>query len=248
MKNRKYMYISIIATLIVWTVVAEIVKNSITVPSPYATLEAFKIIVTSPRFYVQVLSTLERALFGFSIAFFGGLILGIGAGVSEPLFYWLRPMVLAQRSIPTMAIILLAIIWLTREGAPILVSVLVIFPIIYGAVVNGIRNVDQSLLEMTKVYHFGKGRMLKHLYLPSIRSSLGAVAGTAISLNLKITIAAEILSQPGEGIGTGFQMEKVAFNTAGVFAWAMIAVLLAGLLELLVSERLWGFLSRSKQP
>lgn len=237
LKNRRYVLISTAVVLLLWWITATIVNNPLKLPSPQETVLALLEIITSKTFLLQVFATLKRSIIGFAIAFVAGVVLGIAAGVSTPIFYLLKPIVLTQRSVPTMAVILLALIWLSRELAPILVSVLVIFPIIYSAVVNGIRNIDKQLLEMATVYHLSKRRRLIHLYLPSIRSALFAVAAAAISLNLKITIAAEVLSQPGLGIGTGFMIEKSVLNTAGVIAWAIVAILLGALLEFLVSPK-----------
>lgn len=237
LKNRRYVLISTVIVVLLWWVAARIVNSPVKLPSPQETVLALFEILTSKMFFFQVLGTLRRAIIGFLIAFGAGLVLGIGAGISTPLFYLLKPIVLAQRSVPTMAVILLAMIWLSRELAPILVCVLVIFPIIYSAVVNGIRNIDRQLLEMAQVYHLSRKRRLIHLYLPSISSALFAVAAAAVSLNLKITIAAEVLSQPGLGIGTGFIIEKSVVNTAGVIAWAIVAIVLGALLEFLVSPQ-----------
>ncbi len=242
MKSRHYTLLSITILVILWWIGAVLADNPIKFPTPIETLIAFSDIVTSKTFFLQVLSTLRRAMIGFVIAFAGGVCLGIVSGVSNQAYYLLRPLILAQRSVPTMAVILLALIWLGRDIAPILVGIILIFPIIYSAVVDGIRHVDVQLLEMVKVYHISKKKRLYHLYLPSIRSSLFAVASAAISLNLKVTIAAEVLSQPGQGIGTGFQMEKIALNTAGLLAWAVIAIALGALLEFLVSPRFFNLI------
>ena len=234
LKNRNYALLSTAIILLLWWLAAATVNNSVTIPSPIETIKALMEIITSKYFLLQVLGTLKRALSGFAIAFISGVVFGVLSGVFSPIYYLLRPLVIAQRSVPTMAVILLALIWLDNAIAPILVGVIVIFPIIYGAVVNGVREMDVQLLEMAQIYHLSRKKKLRHLYLPSISSSLRAVAAAAISLNLKITIAAEVLGQANNAIGTGFQLEKVSLNTAGVLAWAMIAILIGWLLETIV--------------
>lgn len=225
---------------------ALIVDNSVKIPSPVETLKALLVIIRHPKFLLQVFNTLERTLIGFTIAFISGLALGIVSGLVQPVYYLLRPLILAQRSVPTMAVILLALIWLNRELAPILVGVIVIFPIIYSAVVTGIKNIDRRLLEMAQVYHLSRKKRLRHLYLPSITASLRAVAAAAISLNLKLSIAAEVLSQSGNAIGTEMHFEKMVINTAAVIAWAFIAIILGWLLETLVSLRFTAWLRAIK--
>lgn len=216
-------------------IIASLVDNPVKIPSPLETLKALKIIVTDDVFYIQILTSIKRFLTGFSISLLLGVVLGMLSGFFTPIYYLLKPIVLTQRAVPTMGVILLALIWFNREVAPILVCVLVIFPIIYSAVVSGIRQIDKQLLEMAVIYELSGKRKLRHLYLPSIKSSLLSVASAAIGLNIKINIAAEVLSQPRYAIGTGFQMEKVALNTAGVFAWSIVAILLAGFFEWLIA-------------
>ena len=226
MKKRNYIWVTTLIVLLLWGLIAYKVDNEVKMPSPIRTLEALTTIIGDKNFITSVAATLKRSLIGFVIAFSLALVLGILSGVSNGIFYLIRPIVIAGRSIPTMAVILVALIWLGRDVAPVLVSVMIIFPIIYSAVVNGIREVDKKLLEMTRVYKLSRYKKLRYLYLPSIRSSLLAVSAAAISFNFKITVAAEVLGQPGRGIGTGFQIEKMTVNTAGKFAWAIVAIVI----------------------
>lgn len=236
LKNRGYAVLSTVAVIALWGVIAAWVNHSIKVPSPLETLEALVGILSGPHFYIEILNTLRRVFLGFGVAFVSGVSLGIVAGLVPPVYYLLRPVVLAQRAMPTMGVILLALIWLNREVAPILVGVLVIFPLIYSAVVTGIQSVDPKLVEMATVYRLSRRKRLKHLYIPSIRTALASVASATIGLNVKVTIAAEVLSQPQYAIGTGFQMEKVALNTAGVIAWSIVAILIAGCLQWMIGR------------
>lgn len=240
MRQRSYMGISTAVLVLLWALLAVLVDNPVKMPTPWATFQALNRIILSESFLIEVGTTLRRAMTGFFIALTSALVLGILSGIFKGFYYLMRPIVLMQRAVPTMAVILLALIWMGRVAAPIMVCVVVIFPIIYSAVVNAIREVDGKLLEMAKVYKLTWGQRLRHLYLPSMASSLMAVAGAAISLNLKVTIAAEILGQPGPSMGMGFQLERVAVNTDGILAWSLVAIALGALLEYLVSPAFLG--------
>lgn len=234
--NKKYQIISILIILTLWTIFAYVVDNTVKIPSPYETFIELIKIICNDKFLLQVTSTLTRVIISFSIAFVLGLVLGVVSGFNEGVYYLLNPIILILKSMPTMAVILLSLIWLGREISPILVCFLICFPIIYTAVVNGIVNIDKKLLEMTDIYRFTKSNKLKHLYLPSIKSALVTISATSFSLTIKVCIAAEVLSQPKYSMGTGFQMEKVALNTAGVLAWSVIAIVIAGIFELLITK------------
>lgn len=192
------------------------------------------VILTDGQFVIRVINTMGRVVLSFLLSFIAGLLFGALAGFFEPAYYLMKPLVLIQKSVPTMAVILLALIWLNSELAPMLVGILIIFPMIYSTVAEGILNLNPKLLEMADVYHFNKKKRLRHLYLPAISSSLWAVSSVALGLNIKIIIAAEVLSQPKAAMGTAFQIEKMSLNTAGVFAWAIIAIGIAGLFDWLL--------------
>ncbi|MCC5909365.1 MAG: ABC transporter permease subunit [Clostridiaceae bacterium] len=230
-KELLYTILSVMILLLLWKVASVIVDKEILIPSPESTFMEIIRIIQSPNFIVSVMNTLKRALIGFAIALAAGVSLGMVGGFYKPSYYLLRPLVLIIRAAPTMAIILLALIWLQSEKAPILVGFVVIFPVLYENVVQGIRNVDVKLVEMMDIYDIKKLDRLKDLYIPSIRSYLNSGMAAAMGLNLKIIIAAEVLSQPRMSMGTSFQIERVNLNTAGVFAWALITIMLAGILE-----------------
>jgi len=230
-KELIYTILSIVALLILWKVLSTVVDKEILIPSPEITFSEILRIFNSPSFVTSVLNTLRRALIGFIIALGAGVSLGMIGGFSKTIYYLLRPIILINKAVPTMAIILLALIWLESERAPILVGFVVIFPVIYESVVQGIRNVDMKLVEMMEMYNISWFDKLKDLYIPSIRSYLFGAMSAAMGLNLKIIIAAEVLSQPRVSIGTHFQIERANLNTAGVFAWSIITILLAAILE-----------------
>ncbi|MFV0520568.1 MAG: ABC transporter permease [Lachnospirales bacterium] len=234
-QNNKIQIVSICFILLVWQVLAVLASNEIKLPTPISTISSLFEIVTSNNFFINIAGTLKRVLISFIISFILGTSLGILAGFYERFFYFLKPIVIILKSTPTIAVILLSLIWLGREISPILVGFLIVFPLIYSTVVTSISNIDKTLIEMVTVYNFSTIKRFKHLYLPSIWSNLSSIAVSTVGLSIKVCIAAEVLSQPKYGIGSGFQLEKVALNTGGLIAWSIIAVLLAELFEHILS-------------
>ena len=233
-KEPLYTLLSVIVLIILWNISANIVDREILIPSPASTLGELIRIISSPNFTTSLINTLKRALIGFVFALGTGVSLGMMGGFSKTMYYLLRPIILINKAVPTMAMILLALIWLQSEKAPILVGFVVIFPVIYESVVQGIRNVDIKLVEMMDIYNIGVIDKFKDLYIPSISSYLYGAMSAAMGLNLKIIIAAEVLSQPRISMGTNFQIERASLNTAGVFAWSLITIVLAAMLEQII--------------
>ncbi len=232
--DKRYVLLSIGISIILWKVISLWVGKSIIIPSPEETIVALISIIKNPEFSIAVYNTLKRIIIGFTFTFILAVILGMVSGFYNPVYYILKPVVTVFKAVPTMAVILLALIWLESETAPILVGFLVTFPLLYQNVVQGIVNIDKQLIEMAKIYKVGKIKMIREIYLPSIKSYLLAGISTALGLTVKIVIAAEVLSQPKISIGTSFQMERANINTAGVFAWAIIAIVIAGSFDILI--------------
>ncbi len=233
-RNKIYLISSIIALIVIWQIAAIIVNKEIIIPTPVQTFKVLMEIVSAPQFLTAVAHTLWRVCIAFVMTIVFALGLGLLSSFIPPLYHVLRPLVILFRSVPTMAVILLALIWLRSEKAPILVAFLVTFPILYQNVVSGILDVDQKLIEMAQSFHVSTRDMISGIYLPSIRQYLFAGISTALGLAVKVVIAAEVLSQPRLCVGTEFQIHKIQLNTAGVFAWAFIAVALSGGLDALI--------------
>ncbi len=130
-ENKKYVIASIAMMLVIWQIVAMVVNKEIIVPSPLQTMKVFIEIILAPQFLTAVAHTLWRVMLAFMITIVLALSLGLLSGLIPTLYYVLQPFVLLFRSVPTMAVILLALIWLRSEKAPVLVSLLVTFPILY---------------------------------------------------------------------------------------------------------------------
>lgn len=238
MKNKEKIYtvLSILSLLIIWKVLAVVINKSIIVPSPEETFRELVHIIKSPYFIVTILGTIKRVLLGFFISFMLAMTLSLLAGFNNVIYYLLKPVVTIIKVIPTMGVILLALIWLKSRYATIFVGFLIIFPILYENNLKGIKSVDKNLLEMSKIYEISSFDLIKDIYIPSMKPFILAGINNALSINLKIIIAAEVLSELPNSIGSFLQIEKTALNTPGVFAWCLVALIIGGSFEIILSN------------
>jgi NitT/TauT family transport system permease protein len=116
------------------------------------------------------------------------------------------------------------------------VSFLVVFPVIYTSVLGGVKSVDPNLLAMADLYNVGFFTKVKGLYFPSVFPYLFVGIRTAISLGIKSTIAAEVISQPMGAIGSNMQQFKINFDIEGVFAWVIVIILISYAIDLLLGK------------
>jgi NitT/TauT family transport system permease protein len=211
----------------VWKVASFLMGSSIILPAPEETAREALRLMSGAEFWRSAGSTLLRGLAGFALSFVLGLAVGFPAG-KYPLFAgFIHPYLTIIRSTPVMAIILIAIVWFPTETVPVFAAVLMAFPVITRNVASGVRAVDPGLVEMAKVYRVGKRRVLFRLYCPSLAPFLAAGISSGLGLAWRVVVAAEVLSQPLWGIGTGMQEAKMRLETPRVFAWTAAALLIS---------------------
>ncbi|WP_461206751.1 ABC transporter permease [Clostridium sp. DL1XJH146] len=235
-KNKKLFSIYVlIVILILWQITALGVDKEILIPTPRATFGSLIKIIQSKNFIIIVFSTLKRTFISFFLSLFFALIFGTLSGLFKNLFHIIEPIISIIRSTPTMAIIILALIWLGGERAPVLIGFIVVFPILYSSVYRGIVQTDEKLIQMAESYDVKKIVILKDIYIPSIKSYLLAGINAALGLCFKVMISAEVLGQPKYAMGTSLYMQKINLDMAGVFAWSIILIVIAVIFDKLVS-------------
>lgn len=228
LKNKKVSRLIIIAFWIgIWGMVSLMINREIYLPSPLSTAKAFLGLSLKTKFWYSIAITFIRVVAGFAISCLGGMVFGIICGLNKYLYDLFNPLVVAIKSTPVMSVIIIALIWFQSDHVPIFVCFLMCFPIIWTNVVEGIRQVDKGLLEMAKVYRVTKNLILRRIYIPSLAPYLAAGITTALGLGWKVTVAAEVLSNPRYSIGGHLYNAKVYLESPDLFAWTSVVVILS---------------------
>ena len=175
-----------------------------------------------------------RVLIAFILSFLFALILGILSGIFLSVKYILMPIINFIRTIPTIPLILVAVIWFDNNTVPIFVSMLVIFPIIYDAVSNGITNVDKKLIEMSLSYNVSLKTQIINLYIPYIKPYILTAVSQSMGITWKSILAAEILALPSLGIGSRLYESHLYLDSVSLFAYCLIAVIFNGIFEIII--------------
>lgn len=233
-KRKIWTIFGVLLLLITWKLASILIGREIILPSPESTFDQLILIIKDPAFIPVMGASTKRLFLAFFLDLALAILLGTLAYIIKPLHFLIKPTIIAFKSIPTMAVVILALIWLGSEGAPFLVCSLIVFPILYSSITAGYYNIDKNLLEMHRIFRIPLMKKIKGLYIPSIMPYLKSGIEAGFGLNVKALIAAEVLSQPELGIGSMFQIERASLNTPGVFAWSIIVISLTGGTEFLI--------------
>lgn len=222
MKDKKLILISLFVIMLIWILLSNIINNSIYLPKLSEVFKELINIVTKKSFLKSIGYSLIRGGFSFLVAFLIAIILGIISSFNKIFYNFFYPINSILKSIPTIAFILIALIWLNKNYAPYLIGIIISFPILYESTLNSILNSNEELCEMLDSFKISFIEKLFNLHIQSVIISISQIATSTFSLVLKVVIAGEVFGQPSFGIGTAIQGAKINFNTAGIFAWIII--------------------------
>ncbi len=208
--------------------------NELLLPYPSTVFFALLELVDDPVFWHSTLASLLRVL--------AGLVLGVGLGAPlavltciSPLWEGiLAPAIRVVRAAPVASFILLVILWTGRETVPTVIAALMVLPVVWDSLSQGIQATDPKLLEMGKVYRLSRWSMVYLIYLPSLRPYISATLTTAMGLAWKSGVAAEVLCLPRPALGTQIYNTKYLLEIPELFAWTGVTMALSLALEQLL--------------
>lgn len=214
-----------LCVLALWAVSAKIVRNEYLLPSIGRTLEEFFSLLTKGAFYVAYFRTLLRSVIAFFIAFFVAFALAL---LSYKYFIAqkiINPLVSVARALPTIAVVLLALVWTNSEIAPVIVTTLVVMPTAYAGIFNALSSIDKEQLEACKTFGIDEKTIMKKVKIPQTAPYLLSVAGTSLSLNVKLMVAGEVIASTSRSIGNALYLSKLYEQTAQTFALVIVTVI-----------------------
>ena len=135
------------------------------------------------------------------------------------------------KSTPVASFIILALVWLTGQWVPVFISFLMVLPVVYSNVFQGLREVDPKLLEMAKVYGMNRQKRVMKIYIPSVLPYMMAACRTALGLSWKAGVAAEVIGVTKNSIGRQLYYSKIYLETADLFAWTAVVIIMSIALE-----------------
>ena len=217
--------------LLVWQLCWLAVGQDVLLPSPAGVARRRGQLVCTLPFWQQVGLSLLRILTGYLLALALGAALGALTARSRLADCLLSPALRTVRAIPVASFIILLFVLMSKEHIPTVTSFLMVLPVVWANVDQGVRETDPALLEMARVFRLPPGRVFRHIRLPAVMPFFLAAARTGMGLAWKAGVAAEVLAAPRLGIGRALYEAKVYLESEELFAWTAVIVAISVLLE-----------------
>ena len=234
MKNaKKIIKVILIALvwLLIWEAISLLVGKEVLFPSPIVVFLKLIQMAGTASFWASIGTSILRILIGFLCGVLLGSVIGILTALSKILDDFLSPISRIIRATPVASFIILLFVFLAKNNIPAVTAFLMVFPITWANIYEGIKATDKELLEMAQVFKLGRGSVLKNIYLPQIMPFFIASIKSGMGLAWKAGIAAEVLTNPTYGIGTGLYNSKIYLETTELFAWTAVIIIISVILE-----------------
>ena len=230
-KNLIFSLLAIAALWLAWVVAYYTVRNDYVLPSVKDTFLALGGLLRSGAFWRAFAGTLLRALWAFLLSLLLGCALAACSAVSEGVRAFLAPVVSVLRTVPTMAIVLVLLLWTNPSVAPVVIAVLVLMPAFYATTLSAVTQARERYGDLARVYGVGRGRQIAKLYLPLAAPAVLSQAGSIFSMGLKVTVSGEVLSATYRSLG-GMMAEMQAFlRIPHLLALTLVTLVLGFALE-----------------
>lgn len=236
LKNNKYISISILIIVLIWQMIAVVVDNSLLLPSFFDVLKSGVNIIKNKSFINLIASSSYRCIESFVLSLMIATIIAIASYLSKFIYNFLYPIMSFIKSVPTMAFIVLILIWTSKGIAPVVIGIMISLPIFYDIVLNSLLNIDKDLIYMCRVYQVAKLDNIKHIIIPFILIEIKKCISSTLSLIFKVVISGEVYAQPEYGIGAAIQLEKMQLNTDSVIAWMIIITVVIYCFDLCIDK------------
>jgi len=213
--------------LAAWWVLSAIVGHEVLLVSPIRAVSALIRLMSTTDFYRAVLNSFGKILLGFALAAALGVALASLSFAFAPARVLFAPLMHAAKATPVASIVVLTLIYVSARNLSVFISFLMVLPVIYVNVLNGLQSADRKLLEMAKVFRLSKFRRARAIYAPAAYPYFLSACELSLGISWKAGIAAEVIGQPDQSVGLALYRAKLFLRTPELFAWTLAVILLS---------------------
>ncbi|HKY06605.1 MAG TPA: ABC transporter permease [Candidatus Binatia bacterium] len=218
---------SFIVVLLLWEIGARLASGQqVYLPRMTSVIAALAQLAISGAVGGHLLATLERFLTGYLIAAALGITLGIVLGYFQRWHDFLGIVIELLRPMPSVAIIPVAILSL-GIGDSMIVAVTV-YASIWSILINtidGVRNIESTLVNTGRTFRLSRRRILWQIILPGAAPYIVTGLRIALSIALILVTTAEMIAA-SKGLGFYILDQERSMNSANMYAGIIIVAAL----------------------
>lgn len=247
MERKAGKLLAVIFALCLWQLAAMTIDSKILLVSPVEVAVRLTTIWQTEGFWTSIWFSFYHIAGGFFLALFLGIVLAALAGRFRRIETLLWPFLVTIKTVPVASFVVICLIWLSAEKLSVFISFLIVLPVVYGNVLEGIKSEDKLMLEVGTVFRMPLLRRLLYIHLPQLKPFIMSACATALGMAWKAGVAAEIIGTPDGSINKQLFYSKIYLDTDDLLCWTVIIVIVSVLFEklfMLGLKALYGRLER----
>jgi len=207
--------IALVTLILLWEILSRAgVINPFYAPPPSEVLGVVIALFVERTIFTHLEATFFASLVGLVV----GLALGIFLGFAAALIPWvadvLEPIMLLLNAIPRVILAPLFVIWLGIEiPSKIALAVVLVAVLIFFAVYNGIKDVNQLLVDRVRTLGGGRTVLLREVYIPSVTAWVLGSLKVAVGFAFTGACVGEFVAAT-RGLGYLLQFAQSTYNAA----------------------------------
>lgn len=236
-KTRKFFltFLVVFFWIFVWEVLFKLINQEILIVSPKDVFLNVLILWREFSFWKTIFFSTSRIMVGFSLAVLLGVILAYLSARFNLFLVFIKPLFTVIKSTPVASFVVLTLIFIKSAYLPIFISFLMVLPIVWNNVLEGIRKVDSKLIDLGKIFKFSRSTYFLKIYIPSVFAYFSSAIATGLGFAWKAGIAAEIIANTKFSIGSEIYDSKIYLDTLNLFSWTVVVIIMSLLLEKFIS-------------
>ncbi len=230
-KNIAFKLLVVCFWLLAWEGVSRLLASDILLPSPYAVIKTLCKLMLTFDFWETILFSSFRIVTGFLLALLVGSLLAVLSYLNKLIKELFMPMMKAIQAMPVASFIIIALVWIDSTNLSVLTSFLLVMPLIYSNIFQGLLSADRKLLQMASVFRLNRRKQIMAVYIPSTISYFISAISVGMGFCWKAGIAAEVIGKPSGSIGKRLYESEVNLMMEELFAWTIVIIVISVIFE-----------------
>ncbi|MDN0062814.1 ATP-binding cassette domain-containing protein [Collinsella ihumii] len=223
--------LAVLFWIVVWQLASMAVASEFILAGPLDALRALARLVPTAAFWGQIAFSFLRIAAGTAVAYALAIALAAAAHRWALVRTLAAPALSAIKSTPVACVVVVLLIWFGSRNVSAIAVFLMALPGIYFPVLKGLDELDPQMEELFCLYRAdARTRLLAHV-VPGVMPYLVAASATVLPMSWKAGVAAELIGVPDGSIGERIYQAKLLLETADLFAWTIVVVLVAWVFE-----------------
>lgn len=220
----------------IWFIISYVKRREILIVSPQAVLKRLFEILMEKEAYLNIFNTFLNLTLGLLTAVIIALILSYLSYRFNVLKELIEPLVKTIKSIPVVSFIIFALIFFKIESLGLIISTIVIIPLVYINIMEGLCQISKDYIFMGKIFNVSHFKKFKYIYFESLKPYFLSSLLVSLGFGFKSIVAAEVIGHPEYGLGSRIYDAKIYLDMEGLIAWTIIGISLNFFLEFIIKR------------